>query len=53
MKKDRAFRVVLRHLHHTTDLEELRKELKIKGLEVRNIYNIRHRVFKKPLSQQR
>lgn len=37
MKKDKAYRVVLRHLHHSVDIEEIKNILAEKGHKVRNI----------------
>lgn len=50
LKEERAFRVVIKHLHHTTDLEEIKKELIEKGHKVRNILNIRQKATKQPLN---
>ena len=50
LKQERPFRVVLRNIHHSVDLEELKFELQTLGHEVTNISNIRHRVTKNPLS---
>ena len=48
MKQDRVYRVVIRNLHYSIPIDEI-KERK-KGHAVRNILNIRHRVNKYPLS---
>ena len=50
LKQERPFRVVLRNIHHSVDLDELKFELQTLGHEVTNISNIRHRVTKNPLS---
>jgi hypothetical protein len=50
LKEERAFRVVLKHLHYTTDPEEIKRELLDLGHEVRNITNIRHWQTKDPLN---
>ena len=50
LKQERPFRVVLRNIHHSVDLDELKFELQTLGHEVTNIGNIRHRVTKNPLS---
>ena len=42
--------MVLRHLHHTTDTEDIKKELLEPGHVVRNIINVRHRQTKEPLN---
>ena len=49
LKQERPFRVVLRNIHHSVDLDELKFELQTFGHEVTNISNIRHRVTKNPL----
>ena len=50
LKQERPFRVVLRNIHHSVDLDELKFELLKLGHEVTNISNVRHRVTKNPLS---
>ena len=50
LKQERPFRVVLRNIHHSANLDELKYELLKLGYEVVNISNIRHRIFKNPLS---
>jgi hypothetical protein len=50
MKQDRAYRVVIRNLHYSIPIDEIKEELKKKGHTVHNILNIRHRVNKYPLS---
>jgi hypothetical protein len=47
LKQDRAFRVVIKHLYYTTDLEDIIYELRILGHNVRNIINVKHRQTKK------
>lgn len=49
MKSERAFRVVLKNVHPSTDPEEIKESLKVKGHDVRFIHNIRHRGNKLPL----
>jgi 3-methyladenine DNA glycosylase AlkC len=46
LKEERAFRVVIKHLHHTADLDDIKNELHILGHDVRNIINVRHRQTK-------
>lgn len=48
-KADKPFRVVLRHMHSSADVEEIKEELASKGHTVQNIWNMKHRVSKKPL----
>ena len=50
LKQDRPFRVVLRNIHHSANLDELKFELLKLGHEVTNISNIRHRIWKDLLS---
>ena len=50
LKQERRFRVVLRNIHHSVDLDELKFELQTLGHEVTSISNIRHRVTKNPQS---
>ena len=50
MKQDRAYRVVIRNLHYSIPIDEIKEELQKKGHAVRNILNIRHKVNKYPLS---
>ena len=50
LKEERPFRVVLRNIHHSADIDELKTELSKLGHEVINVSNIRHRVSKDPLS---
>jgi 3-methyladenine DNA glycosylase AlkC len=45
---ERAYRVVLKYLHHTTDVEDIRQELFALGHVVRNIVNFHHRLMKEP-----
>lgn len=49
LKEDRAYRVVIRGLHPTTQAEEIKEELSAKGHQIRNIVNIKHRITKNPL----
>lgn len=48
LKKERAFRVVLRHVHPSVEAESIQSELEELGHKVRNIHNIRHRLTKDP-----
>lgn len=49
LKQERAYRIVLRGLHHSVPLEDIKAELAKKGHIVRNIINVRHRTTKEPL----
>ena len=46
LKEERAYRVVLKYLHHSTDVEDIRQELQDRGHKVRNIINVHHRITK-------
>lgn len=50
LKEERAFRVVLKYLHHSTDVQDIRQELHELGHSVRNIVNAHHRQSKEPLN---
>ena len=50
MKQDKAYRIVIRNLHYSIPIDERKEELRKRGHPVRNIFNIRHRVTKLPLS---
>ena len=50
LKEDRAFQVVIKHLHHTTDLDDIKNELQNLGHDMRNIINVKHRQIKEPLN---
>jgi hypothetical protein len=50
LKEDRAFRVVNKNLHYTTNLEDIITELLTLGHKVRNIINVKHRQTKEPLN---
>ena len=47
--EERAYRVVIRNLHHSIPPTEIRAELETLGHKVRNVLNTRHRVTKEPL----
>ena len=49
IREERAYRVVLRNLHHSIPPNEIQPELETLGHKVRNVLNIRHRVTKEPL----
>jgi len=50
LMEDRAFRVVIKHLHYTTDIDDIKNELRILGHEVRNKINVKYRQTKEPLN---
>ena len=49
IKNERAFRVVIRNLHYSSDPNDIKSALAREGYEVRNISNIRHHKSKDPL----
>jgi hypothetical protein len=48
LKEERAFRIVKRYLHHSTNIEDIKQELAELGH--RNIINIHHKSTKEPLN---
>ena len=50
LKEERAYRIVIRYLHHCTDITELHQELAELGHKVRNIVIARNRITKDPLN---
>ena len=50
LKQDRAFRIVLRNIHHSVSQDELQTEFSELGHEAINISNIKHSITKNPLS---
>jgi len=49
-KEERAYTVVIKYLHHSTDTKEVAAELFRRGHEVRNTINFRQRQTKEPLN---
>ena len=49
LTQERAYRIVIRYLHHSIPTEDIKEELRTHGQSARNITNIRHRVSKEPL----
>lgn len=49
IKAERAFRFVIKGLHHTTPTETIKAELLLKGHQVRYIANVKSRYTKEPL----
>ena len=49
LTQERAYRIVIRDLHHSIPTEDIKEELRTHGHPTRNITNIRHRVSKEPL----
>lgn len=50
LKEERAFRVVIKHLHHSVDTADIKYELERNGHKVRNILNAKDRRTKEPLN---
>jgi len=50
LKDDRAFRVVIKNLHFSTNLDEIKSDEESKGHVVRNISNIKSRATKTSLN---
>ena len=50
LKEERAYRIVIEHLHHSTDTEDIRQELLELGHNAPNIINAHHRITKEPLN---
>ena len=42
--------MVLKYLHYTTEIEDIRQDLLQQGHVARNIVNVRHRITKEPLN---
>jgi DNA-directed RNA polymerase specialized sigma subunit len=49
-KENQAFRVVIKHLHYSTNLKEIEQELNMEGHKVRDILNASSRLTKEPLN---
>jgi len=50
LKEERAYRIAIKHLHHSTDTEDIRQELLELGHNARNLINAHHRITKEPLN---
>lgn len=50
IKQERHYRVVLRNIHYSVDIEDIKDEIEKYGHKVTNIHNIQHRVTRAPLS---
>ncbi|KAL4098670.1 hypothetical protein QTP88_023222 [Uroleucon formosanum] len=49
IKQERAFRVVIRNLHHSTDINNIKNELEDMGFKTRNINNVIQKQTKQKL----
>lgn len=50
LTQNRCFRVVLKGMHHTIDLDDLKIDIEQQGHKVVRIHNIRHRLSRVPLN---
>jgi hypothetical protein len=50
LKEERAYRIVIKYLYHSTEIEDKRQELFELGHNARNIINAQHRITKEPLN---
>jgi hypothetical protein len=48
-RQDRSFRVVLKNIHPSTEVNDIKQALKDEGHEVTNIWNVKQRATNKPL----
>jgi hypothetical protein len=49
IKRERAYRIVIRDLHHSIPISDIIEELDKKEHKVRNTINVKHRISKEPL----
>jgi arsenate reductase-like glutaredoxin family protein len=49
-KEECSYQVVIKYLHHSVDIQELKEEISQHGHKVRNIINAKHCVTKDPLN---
>lgn len=50
LKQEKAYRIVVKGLHHSTPVEDIKAELQLQGHQVRSVFNVKSRITKKPLS---
>ena len=50
IKEERAYMIVLKYLHHSTEIKDIRQDLLQQGHVARNIVNVHHRITKEPLN---
>jgi hypothetical protein len=50
LKEERAYRTVIRYLHHSTNLDDIKQEVAELGNTVRNTINVRYKQTKEPLN---
>lgn len=49
-KNERSFRTILKNMHHSIDIDDVKNELFDLGHKVTNMWNIKHRETKMPIS---
>ena len=49
-KEERSYRVVIKYLHHSVDIQDIEEERSQHGHTVRNKINTKHRVTEDPLN---
>jgi hypothetical protein len=49
-RQQRAYKVVIRNIHHSVQQELVREDIERMGHKIRNLWDIRHRVSGNPLS---
>lgn len=49
VKQERSYRVVVKNLHHSTPIGDIKSDIEIYGHKVRNITNLQSRITKVPL----
>lgn len=50
IRSERSYRVVLKGIHYSVPVEDIKADLLLLGYGVRNVYNIKTRINKQPLS---
>lgn len=50
IKQDRAYRVVIRHIHYSIPTDDIKQDIEQSGFKVRSVMNITHRNTKTPLN---
>lgn len=49
-KQDKAYRVAIRHIHHSVPIQDIKQQLELLGFKVRNVTNVLKRTTKDPLN---
>lgn len=50
LKQERSYRVVVKNLHYTTPINDIKSAIENEGHKVRNIMNLKSRISKQPMS---